>query len=191
MSLENIYLVCFLVGFLLSAVSFLAGALHLPHLHLHGHGHGIGGKFGLKAGGRGVGLFNLGTAAAFLAWFGGTGYLLEEYSDLWIYFALLLSLISGLAGAALVFWFLVKLAAHDKPLDPADYDMVGVLGRVASPIRAGGTGEILYLRDGAHKAAPARADGDDGEYEFSRDAEVIVTRFEKGIAFVRRWEEVP
>ncbi len=191
MSWEDIYLICFLVGFLLSAVSFLAGALHLPHVHGHGHGHSIGGKFGLKAGGRGVAFFNLGTASAFLAWFGGTGYLLERYADIWVYLGLLVSITSGLAGAALVFWFLVKLAAHDRPLDPADYEMVGVLGRVASPIRAGGTGEILYLRDGARKASPARADGDDGEYEFPRDAEVIVTRFEKGIAFVRRWEEVP
>ncbi|HEY4361933.1 MAG TPA: hypothetical protein VGN17_13230 [Bryobacteraceae bacterium] len=191
MSWENIYLVCFLVGFLLSAVSFLAGAVHLPHVHLPGNTHGIGGKFGMKGGGRGVGFFNLGTASAFLAWFGGTGYLIERYADIWVYLGLFASILSGLAGASLVFWFLVKLSAHDKPLDPADYEMVGVLGRVGSPIRAGGTGEVLYLRDGARKAVPARADGDDGEYEYSRDAEVIVTRFERGIAFVRRWEEVP
>jgi len=189
-SLENVYLIAFLVGFLLSAVSFLLGALHLPHVHLHGHGHGHG--IGAKAGGRsGVSFFNLGTAAAFLAWFGGTGYLLERYSDIWIYLGLLVAIISGLAGAALVFWFLLKLAAHDRPLDPADYEMVGVLGRIASPIRAGGTGEILYTRDGARKAAPARAEDVDGTSEFPRNTEVIVTRFEKGIAFVRRWEEVP
>ena len=181
MTLENIYLIAFLVGFLLSAVSFLAGALHLPHVHFHGHGHGIGAKLGGRS-------FNLATAAAFLAWFGGTGYLIERYSDIWVYLGLLVAIISGLAGAALVFWFLLKLAAHDRPLDPADYEMVGVLGRIASPIRAGGTGEILYLRDGARKAAPARADGTG---EFTRDTEVIVTRFEKGIAFVRRWEDIP
>jgi membrane protein implicated in regulation of membrane protease activity len=181
-TLENIYLIAFLVGFLLSAVSFLAGALHLPHFH---HGHGIGAKLGGRGG---ASFFNLGTGAAFLAWFGGTGYLLERYSDIWIYLGLLVSIVSGLAGAALVFWFLLKLAKHDRPLDPADYEMVGVLARIASPIRAGGTGEILYLRDGARKAAPARADGAD---EFPRDTEVIVTRYEKGIAFVRRWEDIP
>jgi membrane protein implicated in regulation of membrane protease activity len=185
---ESIYLISFLVGFLLSAISFLAGALHFPHAHFHGHGHGLG-----KIGGKGVGrasvsFFNLGTASAFLAWFGGTGYLLERYSDIWVYLGLFVAIVSGLAGATLVFWFLAKLAKHDQPLDPADYEMVGVLGRVASPIRKNGTGEILYTRDGARKATPARTDTGD---EFSRDTEVIVTRYEKGIAFVRRWEDIP
>jgi membrane protein implicated in regulation of membrane protease activity len=188
MSWEKVYLVSFLVGFLLSAVSFLAGALHMPHGHFHGHTHGLG-KIGVKGAGRAsVSFFNLGTGAAFLAWFGGTGYLLERYSDIWIYLGLFLAIVSGLAGATLVFWFLLKLAKHDQPLDPADYEMVGVLARVASPIRPGGTGEILFTRDGARKATPARAESGDA---FSRDTEVIVTRFEKGIAFVRRWEDVP
>ena len=171
MSWENFYLIAFLVGFLLSAVSFVAGAIHFSHFHFHGH----------------ASPFNFGTAAAFLAWFGGTGYLLERYSNIWAYLGLFVSSMSGLGGAAVVFWLLLKLTAHDQPLDPADYDMVGVLGRVASPIRAGGTGELLYSRDGTRRAVPARSE--DGT-EIRRDTEVIVTRYEKGIAYVRRWEEL-
>ena len=59
--------------------------------------------------------------------------------------------LSGLGAAAVVFWFLAKvLMADDVPLDPADYDMVGVLGRTTISIRPGGTGELVYSR----KAAP-------------------------------------
>jgi hypothetical protein len=187
MTWENFYLIAFLVGFLLSALSFVAGALHIPHFHFHGHAHVHGGL--VKGAGRGssVSFFNLGTVAAFLAWFGGTGYLLERYSNIWVYLGLFVSSMSGLGGAAAVFWFLLKLTAQDQPLDPADYIMVGVHGRVGSPIRAGGTGELHYSRDGCRRAVPARAE--DGT-EIQRGAEVIVTRYEKGVAYVRRWEEL-
>jgi membrane protein implicated in regulation of membrane protease activity len=185
MNLETFYLVAFLVGFLLSAISFFGGVVHLPHFHVHTHG---GGRLGGKGGGRsGLSPFNFGTIAAFLAWFGGTGYLLERYSNVWIYLGLFISAMSGLGGAALVFWFLLKLVGQDRPLDPADYEMVGVLGRVASPVRESGTGEMIFSRDGARCASPVRSE--DGS-AIPRDTEVIVTRFEKGIAYVRRWEEM-
>jgi membrane protein implicated in regulation of membrane protease activity len=179
MNWETFYLVCFLIGFLSSAISFLAGALHLPHFH-GAHGHGSGGRGGVSP-------FNFGTVAAFLAWFGGTGFLLERYSAIWVYLGLFISVMAGLAGAAVVFWFLAKLAAQDRPLDPADYEMVGVLGTINSPIRAGGTGEMVYTRDGSRKAAPARSE--DGA-AIARQTEVIVTRFERGIAYVRSFEEM-
>jgi hypothetical protein len=177
MSAENIYLIAFVLGFLFSLVSFLGGRLHLPHAHFHGPSHGKGG----------LSPFNFGTVAAFLAWFGGTGYLLERYSNIWIYLGLFISMMSGLGGAAIIFWFLFKVAASETPLDPADYEMVGVLGRVASPIRPGGTGELIYERNGARCGAPARCD--DG-VAIPRDTEVVITRFEKGIAYVRRWDEI-
>jgi membrane protein implicated in regulation of membrane protease activity len=178
MNWETFYLVCFLIGFLSSAVSFLAGALHLPHFH-GAHGH--------AAGGSGIPVLNFGTIAAFLAWFGGTGFLLERYSAIWVFLGLLISVMSGLVGAAVVFWFLAKLAAQDRPLDPADYEMVGVLGTISSPVRAGGTGELIYQRDGSRKAAPARSE--DGA-AIARQTEVIVTRFEGGIAYVRSFQEM-
>ena len=186
MNWQTFYLFTFLVGFLLSVVSLLGGLVRFPHVHLHGHGHAHG--MAPKMGGRsGISPFNFGTVAAFLAWFGGTGYLIERYSSIWIYLGLFLSVVSGLGGASVVFWFLLKLVQRDQPLDPADYEMVGVLGRIASPIRAGGTGELIYLRDGSRRAAPARSDNGAA---IPRDSEVIITRFEKGIAYVRRWEEM-
>jgi membrane protein implicated in regulation of membrane protease activity len=177
MTWETFYLYAFLVGFLLSALSFFAGAIHLPHFHGH-TGH---------AGKGGISPLNFGTFAAFLCWFGGTGYLLERHSNVYALLALLISTSSGIGGAALIFWCLWKLNAKEQPLDPADYDMIGVLGKVASPIRAGGTGELLYSRAGSRRAAAARSE--DG-MEIPRDTEVVVTRFEKGIVYVRRWDEL-
>jgi membrane protein implicated in regulation of membrane protease activity len=190
MNWQTFYLFVFLIGFLLSVVSLVGGLVHFPGFHFHGHFHGHGhvpGPAGRVGGRSGVSPFNFGTIAAFLAWFGGTGYLIERYSSLWAYLGLLIAAISGLGAASVVFWFLLKLMERDQSLDPADYEMVGVLGRVASPIRAGGTGELLYSRGGSRRATPARSD--DGA-PVPRDAEVIVTRFEKGIAYVRRWEEL-
>jgi hypothetical protein len=189
MTWANFYLVCFLVGFILSLLSVVAGSLHvhLPHLDMHhgvphvhvGHAHG--------AGQSSVSFVNFGTIVAFLAWFGGTGYLLTEYSALWFLTALAVSVGSGVAGAALVFWFLAKLVAHEKPLDPADYRMVGVLGRVSSRIRPGGTGEMIFSQEGARRSAAVRSE--DGS-DILKNTEVVVTRYEKGIGYVRRWEDL-
>ena len=108
MTWANFYLVCFAVGFALSLISFLGGGtrwrFHLPHLpHAHiptrghvpiaGHAPAAGhGSFG-HAGQAGQGIakgpvragsdlsispFNFVTLTAFLAWFGGTGYLLTR-----------------------------------------------------------------------------------------------------------------
>lgn len=132
-------------------------------------------------------LFNVGTVAAFLAWFGGTGYLLEHVYGVWFVAALAVSTVSGIGAASVVFWFLAKvLMAHDHALDPADYRMDGVLGRIASPIRAGGTGELIYSQEGTRRSAGARSEDGDA---IPKGVEVIVTRYEKGIAYVRRWED--
>jgi membrane protein implicated in regulation of membrane protease activity len=190
MTWENIYLVCFLVGFLLSLLSFLGGSrLHLPKgLHVHvGHvGHGGGGH----GAGRGAQTspFNFATLTAFLTWFGAAGYLLTKYSTIWAVLALGLAFLTGLGGAAAVFWFLVKfLLKHDYQLDPADYDMIGMLGRISSPVREGGTGEMIFSQNGVRRAASVRSDTGEA---LGKDSEVVVTRYEKGIAYVRSWDEL-
>ena len=183
MNWTDFYLVCFLIGFGLSALALLAGGthLHLPHLHFH---HGIHVPHG---GGANLPWFNFATLAAFLAWFGGTGYLLERYSHFWVLAALAIATLSGLAAGAVVFWFLAKiLMAREAPLDPADYDMVGVLGRLSIPIRIGGTGELIYSQEGTRRVCGARAETN---LAIPKGAEVIVTRYEKGIAYVRPWED--
>src|SRR5208337_4547782 len=178
MTWSDFYLVCFIVGFGLSLLSLLAGSvhLHLPHLHMH---HGV--HLGARGGGRGdLSFFNFGTLAAFLAWFGGTGYLLEHYYGVWFVLALGVATLSGIGAAALVFWFLARvLMSREAALDPADYDMVGVLGRLSIPIRAGGTGELVYSQEGTRHVTGARSE--DG-VAIPKGAEVLVTRYEKGIA---------
>ncbi len=183
MTWEGFYLFCFLFGFIFSLVSFFAGVghLHLPHgLHAHTlHGPGAGSQNAPV---------NLGTIAAFLAWFGGTGYLLTRYSNIWALLALGVAIVSGLGGAAAVFWFLFKvLLAHERDLDPADYDMIGVLGHVTSTLRAGGTGEMIFSQNGVRRATSIRSEN--GQ-PIAKGVEVVVTRYDKGIAYVRPWEEI-
>ncbi|HEY2382311.1 MAG TPA: hypothetical protein VGK48_14125 [Terriglobia bacterium] len=183
MNWADFYLFCFIVGFALSAISVLGGFLHLPHGHGHLHiGHGGG------AASKGISAFNLSTITAFLVWFGGVGYLLTRFSGLWLWLALMIAVGSGLAAGAVVFVFFAKvLLADEKPLDPADYDMIGVLGRVSFRIRESGIGEIAFSQAGARRSAAARSD--DGS-AIEKDAEVIVTRYDKGVAYVRRWDDL-
>jgi membrane protein implicated in regulation of membrane protease activity len=188
------YLVCFLVGVALSLVSFVGASLHLPHLHLHfPHGHvdlpqAGGAPHSGAARGADFPFLNFATLTAFLAWFGGTGYLLTRHSTLLVAVILLIAIAVGLLGSAIVFWFVVKLLLqHDRALDPADYERVGVLGRISSSIREGGTGEIIYSQAGTRQTCGARSDRGEA---LSRGTEVVVTRYEHGIAYVRRWDEM-
>jgi membrane protein implicated in regulation of membrane protease activity len=189
MTWTNFYLICFFLGFALSLLS-LVGSLHLdlPHFDFHiggdhaGAPHTDGGHTGEPA------RINFGTVAAFLAWFGGTGYVLARFSSFWFLLALGLACASGLFGAAIVFFFLAKvLIRKDEELDPADYDMIGVLGTVTSNIRPSGTGEMIFSQAGTRRAAPARSE--DG-FAIGKGTEVVVTRYERGVAYVRPWEEL-
>ncbi|MGO8813550.1 MAG: hypothetical protein ACLQVG_02645 [Terriglobia bacterium] len=211
MNWATFYLICFVVGLIFSLLSLLGGLgrfhfgghLHLPHflghqagpvhvppVHLHTGGGQLGAlQRGVSAGrGSQVSFFNFSSFMAFLAWFGGTGYLLTRYSDLWTAAAFGVALISGTAAAGVVFLFLVKvLLAHETELDPADFDMVGMLGKVNVAIRAGGTGEIIFSQAGTRHAMGARSEAGGA---IAKGEEVVVTHQEKGIAYVRRWEEM-
>ncbi|HEY7111455.1 MAG TPA: hypothetical protein VIA45_00865 [Thermoanaerobaculia bacterium] len=188
MSWQDFYLVCFVVGFALAVLAFLSGAFHLPL----GHGGWLGHLFGhapsVAHGASGVSPLNAGSVMAFLAWFGGVGYLLAR-GGTWPHLAILFAAaVAGIAGAFAVFVFVAKvLVARERPLDAADFHMEGVLGRVTVSIRAGGTGEVLYSQGGTRRSAGARSES--GE-EIPRGAEVVVTRYDRGIAYVRRWEEL-
>jgi membrane protein implicated in regulation of membrane protease activity len=184
MNWELFYLICFMVGFVFSTLSFLTGTLHLHipakfHLHM--------GKGGFHS--HGLGTFvNSFTLMAFLTWFGGMGYLLTRYSTIWMGFALALATLAGLTGASFVFWFFAKvLLKHDVGIDAAEYDMIGVLGKVSSSIRGGGTGEILFEQVGTRRSCGARSE--DG-LPIAKGTEIVVTRYERGIAYVRTWDEI-
>ena len=193
---STFYLACFLVGVSLSVISFLGGSLHLhiPHVHLpHLHAphaptsHAAGAYRGPGSAAE-IPFFNFASVTAFLAWFGGTGYLLTRHSAFLVITIMLIAIAIGLLGASIVFWFIVKLLLpHDLALDPADYDRVGVLGRVSSSIREGGTGEIIFSQAGTRQTCGARSENGEA---LAKGLEVIVTRYEHGIAYVRRWDEM-
>ena len=187
MTWSDFYLICFALGFILSLLSFLGSAhLHLPHIDFHIGGHAHAPHAGGGAGE--ITPINFGTVSAFLAWFGGAGYLLTRFYSFWFLIAFGLACLSGLVGATLIFFFLAKvLIQKDEELNPADYDMVGVLGTVSSGIRPSGTGELIFLQAGTRRATPARSE--DG-LEIDKGTEVVVTRYERGIAYVRPWEEL-
>src|SRR5580700_846004 len=204
MTWANFYLICFAVGFCFSFFSFVLGSprghFHFPHGHgpvggghspaghaASGHASGVGAR-GARAGGGNVSPLNPPTVAAFLAWFGGAGYLLTRYSTLQVGMGLLASVASGLVGGGIIFVFLTKVLMSDEEnMDSADYEMVGVLGKVSSSIRAGGTGEIVYSQMGTRRVCGARSyDGS----SIAKAAEVVVTRYEKGIAYVRLWSDM-
>lgn len=190
---SDFYLFCFAFGFLFSLVSVVLG--HIPgghdwHVHPHGGGsHGTHVHHGAHLHSHSVEPLNPGTVAAFLAWFGGVGFLATRFYALWVYTTLALSLAAGLAGAWAVLRFLTGVLMREREeLDPADYDMVGVLGTVSSAIRVNGIGEILFSQAGSRRATPAKCEI--AGQAIPAGAEVVVTRYENGIAFVRRWDEL-
>lgn len=215
MTWSDFYLICFAVGFCFSFFSFIFGGsrfgkLHLPHFHghvghlpsMHGpvaHGPAAGGPSATPSAGQapdanqtahgaGVSPFNPPSIAAFLAWFGGTGYLLTRFSAFWVGTALLFSVVSGVVGGAIIFLFLTKVLISDEEcLDPADFEMVGVLGKLSVTIREGGTGELIYSQAGTRRVCGARSEGGGA---IAKGTEVVVTRYEKGIAYVRLWSEM-
>ena len=207
MTWSDFYLTCFAVGFLLSAISFIAGGmrwqLHLPHFpHAGGHvgaghtgaGHAPAAANGNAAAGGHTGHhatvspFNFITMTAFLAWFGGTGFLITRFSSIWFALGLMIALGAGLFGAAIVFLFLTRvLISHEENMDSADYEMVGVLGRISMPIRENGTGEIIYSQAGTRRTCGARSENGNA---LEKGEEIVVTRYDKGIAYVRLWEEM-
>jgi membrane protein implicated in regulation of membrane protease activity len=183
---ESLFSGCFVFGFVLSLVAFLAGSshLHLGHGGAHiGHGH-----VGHGQGSSGVSKFNFGTIAAFLTWFGGAGYILTTWGGLGLVLVLILAALAGVAGGALIFLFAAKvLAPGDRPLDPADYRMIGALGKVSSPVLEGGTGEMIFVQQGRRAGVPIRSENG---YPIPAGKEVVVTRYEDGIAWVREWDEL-
>jgi membrane protein implicated in regulation of membrane protease activity len=208
MTWQTFYLICFFVGLFLSAFSLLGGMghfgghVHIPHAphvpHLPGAAHvphmphaGAAGTHGAGAtasgGGSDIPWWNGFSIMVFLCWFGAAGYLLTRYGGFVAGVVLVIAAVCGVAGGAIVFFFLVKvLMPHDRELTADETAVTGVVGRVTSTIREGGTGEIIYEQLGARRSAPARSE--DGT-PIPKEEEVYVVRYEKGIAYVRRWEE--
>lgn len=178
MNWETVYLTCFLAGMLLTVLAFVFGGhlhMHLPlHIHL--------GSFHLPA------PFNMTSLVIFVTWFGAAGYIATHYNSSAAGIALVIATGVGLVGGGLMYAYLVRvLSMREEPLVDSDFDMTGVLGRISMPIRTGGTGELIYSQEGTRRSCGARSE--DGS-AIDRGAEVVVMRYDKGIAYVRRWDEM-
>lgn len=188
MTWESFYLICFLSGLMLSAVSLLGGMGHFGgHVHIPHAGHIP--HVGLKAAHTGATApwWNAFSVTVFLCWFGAAGYLLTRHGSFVAAVVLALAAVCGLIGGAIVFLFLTRvLLKHERELTADETEVVGAVGRVSSAIRADGTGEMVYEQLGALRSAPARSE--DGT-AITKNEEVFVVRYEKGIAYVRRWED--
>ena len=201
MTWETFYLICFLVGLMLSVLSLLGGMgghTHLPHVGHVGHlphagnlphgGAGLPAASGADAGTAAIPWWNAFSIMIFLCWFGAAGYLCTRYGSLMAGVVLVVASVCGLAGGAIVFFFLAKvMLPHERELTADETDVVGAVGRLSAAIRAGGTGEMVYEQMGALQSAPARSE--DGE-PIEKEEEVFVIRYERGIAYVRRWEDM-
>ena len=171
--MATFYLGVFVIGFALTAISFLMGCAGHSFGHLSDFFHGgDGGHAGghadghAGAGGHGhsvsVPAINFATVTAFMTWFGGIGYLVTTYSRLVAAGAMVVAALGGLVGAGIIFVFMAKVLAPDQiPMDPADYYLPGTLGHVTVTIPAQGTGEIVYTQGGTRKSVAAR--GERGE----------------------------
>jgi membrane protein implicated in regulation of membrane protease activity len=190
MTWNDFYLVCFALGFIFSLLSFVLGGVHWHGLHIHVGQHHVGGHVGGHGTGHGphVSFFNPVTLAAFLAWFGGMGYLLTRFSGIGATLAFGAALFAGMLAAAVMFFFLTRvLMSKDENLDASDFEMTGVLGKTSVSIREGGTGEIIYSQGGTRRTCGARSENGNA---IPKGTEVMVTRYENGLAYVRLWSEL-
>ena len=109
MNWPQVFLGCFVIGFVLSALSFAVGIVD-AHVHFPWEHHVHAGAWHVGNGpGPAVGPINFATLTAFLAWFGGTGYLLTSQFRWLALPAVGLSVVLGLCGAAAVFWIMARV----------------------------------------------------------------------------------
>ena len=187
-----VYLVCFFLGLAMSLLAAFSGAgrlhfgsghgTHAGHLgHGHGHAH-CKPSTGMSA-------INGFTIPGFLCWFGGVGYALDNYSSLLTPLVILFAVAAGFAGAGIIYVVLFRfLLPRERILSVEDTRMEGTVARISDQVRAGsGIGEILFTQLGARRASPARSE--DGQ-PIARGTEVVVLRYERGIAYVRPLHEL-
>jgi hypothetical protein len=173
--LTGVYLFLFAFGLLFSAASlFFSVGDDLPGLDLDGDSNTdhVGAPSPLS----------LSTILIFLMWFGATGYIARTWGGLAAWLTVIPATVVGLIGAALVYLLLAKVLWRGQThLDPANYDIRGTVARVTSPVRPGGTGEIVYMLDGKQRVDGARSVDDAA---LPAGAEVTIVRYTEGIAYV-------
>jgi hypothetical protein len=178
--LDGILLGAFFFGLLFSVAALLLGVADLGFGSAHiGHGdHG---------GHDGPSTLNFGVILAFITWFGGVAYLLRDGLDLFAPIALLIGIGAGFAGGYLVRRLFLYARSQETIMNPDDYRLPGVIARVTSSIREGGTGEVMYVQMGVRQVAAARAEQG---VAIPKGAEVVILRRDKGVVYVELWENL-
>jgi hypothetical protein len=179
--MTTLFVACFLAGLGLSVLSFASGAahghrlLHLPRFIRHA------GPRRAKSS-----MLNAAAMTAFLTWFGGGGLLLERLTPLALPLVVCGAIVIGASGGALINSVISALARRESLAE--SLTMIGVIGRIVIPVRAGdGTGEIVFTHAGTRRVAAARSESG---CAIAKGTEVIVTRYERGIAYVSTWDEL-
>jgi hypothetical protein len=213
------YLICFLAGVGFSVLSLLSmvghsltaggGHAHVPHVHGHAHGHASAhGHAHAHAGQQSAGnvvksaqhavadvthemstpwlvRLNIAALVFFLAVFGGIGALLTQSTPLPQIATAVIAAAGGVGGSVAVNRLMAALAARERPLEALSY--YGTPARVTIPIRdGGGTGEIIYTVEGTRRCSGARSDDGAG---IGKDADVVILRYDKGIAYVAAFDD--
>ena len=209
--LANLFLSIFLFGLIFTVASIVLGfaqggdfgAGHDATVDVGGHADAGGADTGHLGGHdaqahahsdssahhAGPSVFNVPTIMAFLTWFGGAGFIFRQTLGAGWFVAVPLALVSGVVGGAIMFALLARVLwpMMSKPMSTSDYDLPGTPARVVSSIREGGVGEIVYEKGGTRFTAGARSE--DG-YAITRGAEVVIVRYERGLAYVQDVERL-
>lgn len=190
--MTTLFVTCFIAGLGLSVVSFVSGLEHVNVFDNIFHGHRVlhlrMPRLARHAAPRRAktSMINAAAITAFLTWFGGGGLLLERltpWSRTWM---LAGAIVIGAVGGAAINAVINALSRRESLAE--SLTMIGMIARTVVPIRAGdGTGEIVFTHAGARRVAAARSD--DGR-AIDKGTEVVVTKYEKGIAYVTTWEEL-
>jgi hypothetical protein len=188
--MTTLFITCFIAGLGLSVVSFVSGLEHVNVFDNIFHGHHVlhlprmvrhAGPKRAK-----TSMINAAAITAFLTWFGGGGLLLERLTPWSRALIVTGAVVIGAVGGSMINAVINTLSRRESLA--ASLSMIGVIGRTVVPIRAGdGTGEIVFTHAGARRVAAARTE--DGR-AVEKGAEVVVVKYEKGIAYVTTWDEL-
>jgi membrane protein implicated in regulation of membrane protease activity len=180
-TLDAIFLGAFLFGLLFSVVALALGAVDFGADH--------GGHIGHDADGGLHDFLNVSVILAFIAWFGGVGYLASSGAGWTAAVSVVVAVGGGLIGAYIILQIFKRVIrpAGNTELDPRDYELKGKLARVTSSIRPGGVGEIVYEQSGARMVRAARSSSG---IAIPRGTEVVVLRAEGGVGIVAPWAEL-
>jgi hypothetical protein len=189
--MTTLFVVCFIAGLGLSLVSFVSGLQHVTVFDNIFHGHRLLHMprairhAGVKRA-RASSMINAAAITAFLTWFGGGGLLLERLTA-WVLPLVVGGAVAiGVSGGAVINSAIGALARRESLAE--SLSMIGVIARTVIPIREkDGTGEIVFTHAGTRRVAGARSESGRA---IPKGTEVIVTRYEKGIAYVSLWDEL-